>query len=144
MVEEASLGGHPDVCVLEGVYRIQHNGVLRIPMVNLQETAYVATAEAVCLAEMCEDKHMTIGTESLVFRDPADVVQSMSKSKETNKQPLTKEQMENPTFKEVWLDLEMEENELLKEHPDVKKQVKQLFLSIRTFSKEKPLELQIW
>ena len=72
------------------------------------------------------------------------MVQSMSKSKETNKQPLTKEQMENPTFKEVWLDLEMEENELLKEHPDVKKQVKQLFLSIRTFSKEKPLELQIW
>ena len=137
-IVEANLGGHPDVRVLEGVYRAQQNGVLRIPVVNLQEMAYMATAGATCLAEICEDKHMTIGTESLVFRDPAEVVQSMSKSKETNKKPLTKEQMENPTFKGVWEDLEMEENELLKEHPDVKKQVKQLIFEYFVFSREAP------
>ena len=83
---------------------------------------------------------MTIGTESLVFRDPAEVVKSMSKSKESNNEkPLTKEQMENPTFLEVWNNLVMEDNALLKEHPDVKKQVKELIYEYKDiFSHKAP------
>jgi hypothetical protein len=37
MVEEANLGGSSDVRVLEGVYRAQQNGILRLPVVNLSE-----------------------------------------------------------------------------------------------------------
>ena len=80
MVEKANLGSCPDVHVLEGVYCAQQNGILRIPVVNLQETPYVATAGAACLAEICEDKSMTIGTGDLVFRDPTENVQAMSKA----------------------------------------------------------------
>jgi hypothetical protein len=97
-------------------------------------------AGAACVAEICEDRSMIISTESLELREPSEVVQSMSESSKSNhEKPMTKEQMENPSFKEVWEDLEMEDNELLNEHPDVKKQVKELIWEYRDiFSREAP------
>jgi len=140
MVEEAMLGDRQDVRIVEGVYRAQQNGVLRIPVVNLHEEPCIAAAGCVFTAEICEDSSMVINTETLELREPSEVIQSMSENqKSDHDKPLTKEQMENPTFKEVWADLEMEDNELLKEHPDVKKQVKQLIWEYRDiFSREAP------
>ena len=139
MVEETVLDDSP-VRVLEGVYRAQQNGIVRIPVVNLQEAPCIASAGCVFTAEICEDSSMVINTESLVLREPHEVIQSMSENKTSDAtKPMTKEQMENPTFKEVWEDLEMEDNELLNEHPDVKKQVKELIYEYRDiFSREAP------
>ena len=48
------------------------------------------------------------------------------KTTETEPPAATDAQLEEEIFKELWTDLQMEKNELLREHPEVKRQVKSL------------------
>jgi deoxyuridine 5'-triphosphate nucleotidohydrolase len=126
----------------EGVYRVEHGGIVRVPVINLGQDPVMIKGGDTVSGEVCSDSVTKIGRDELELRP----VPSLNKLGETQEaevgceeEELTKAEEEDPSFQEVWADLGMEENELLREHPKVKKQVKRLIFEFKDiFSRAAP------
>ena len=140
MIGSSCLNAMANAYTIEGVYQTEPGGIIRVPVVNLGQDPVVIRGGDTVMGEICSDSIAKIDKEDLELRP----VPSLNKIGETQEaepecEDLTKGEEADPSFQEVWTDLKMEENELLREHPKVKKQVKRLVYEFKdVFSRSAP------
>ncbi|MCP3665488.1 MAG: RNA-directed DNA polymerase [Gammaproteobacteria bacterium] len=126
-----------DNWTVDGLYHLEDDSSLIVPIENISEDTEVLLAGQKIVGDTTKKTTVRLSARAHVT-ERMDAKIAEMKTTETEPPPATDAQLEEDTFKELWAETQMEENELLREHLDVKRQVKSLVYQYREiFDKRK-------
>ena len=114
------LAGGQDIFTVAGLYKLEEDGSLIIPVKNSSEDNEVMLAGQRIVVDTTKKSTVQLSTLGHVT-ERVDTKIAEMKAAEAEPPATTDAQLDEATFKELWADLQLEENELLPEHLEVKR-----------------------